>query len=130
MSGHKTPLELGRRERQIVESVIKLEEASVAEVRDTLEDPPSYSTVRTMLGVLVGKKWLKQRREGKRILYRPSAGPEKTRQTAITRLVETFFAGSPVDAMASLLESSASDLTDQELKRMADMINQARKENR
>ena len=49
------PLELGKRERQIVEAVYRLGEASVAEVLEQLADPPTYSSVRAMLGQLVDK---------------------------------------------------------------------------
>ena len=66
----KTPLELGKRERQIIETVQRLGEASVADVRKNLDDAPSYSAVRTMLGLLVEKGWLKFRQDGKRYLYR------------------------------------------------------------
>lgn len=124
----KTPLELGRRERQLVETVVKLGEASVAEVRSNLVDPPSYSAVRAMLGMLVEKKWLKFRQDGKRYLYRPAAAKEKAQRTAVNRMLETFFAGSPSDALAALLDSTASQLSDEEYQRMAKMIEQARKE--
>ena len=130
MGKKKTPLELGRRERQIVETVVKLGEASVADVRKNLVDAPSYSAVRAMLGLLVEKKWLKFRQDGKRYLYRPAAGKEKSQKKAISRLLETFFAGSRTDALAALLDSSASEMTDDEYQRMAKMIEQARKENR
>lgn len=130
MGKKKTPLELGRRERQIVETVVKLGEASVADVRSHLVDPPSYSAVRAMLGLLVEKKWLKFRQDGKRYLYRPAAGREKSQKRAVTRLLDTFFAGSRTDALAALLDSSASDMTDDEYQRMLKMIEQARKENR
>ena len=124
----KTPLELGRRERQIVETVVKLGEASVSDVRGNLADPPSYSAVRAMLGMLVEKKWLKYRQDGKRYLYRPAAGREKSQRNAVSRMLETFFAGSPTDALAALLDSSASQLSDGEYQRMAKMIEQARQE--
>lgn len=130
MGKKKTPLELGRRERQIVETVVKLGEASVADVRKNLVDAPSYSAVRAMLGLLVEKKWLKFRQDGKRYLYRPAAGKEKSQKKAISRLLDTFFAGSRTDALAALLDSSASEMTDDEYQRMAKMIEQARKENR
>ena len=130
MGKKKTPLELGRRERQIVETVVKLGEASVADVRKNLVDAPSYSAVRAMLGLLVEKKWLKFRQDGKRYLYRPAAGKEKSQKKAVSRLLDTFFNGSRTDALAALLDSSASEMTDDEYQRMAKMIEQARKENR
>lgn len=124
----KIPLEMGKRERQIVETVIKLGEASVSEVQKNLLDPPSYSAVRAMLGLLVEKKWLKYRRDGKRYLYRPANSLQKSRKKAIDRLVDTFFGGSTSETFAALLDSSSQNLTDDELKRMMAMIKQARKE--
>ena len=121
-------LEMGKRERQVAEAVIKLGEASVTDVRKSLVDPPSYSAVRAMLGLLVNKKWLNYRRDGKRYLYRPANRLEKSRQSAVERLVDTFFAGSTPDAFAALLDSSAKRLSEEELERMMDMIEKARKE--
>lgn len=124
----KTPLELGGRERQIVETVQRLGEASVTEVRRNLADPPSYSAVRTMLGLLVEKGWLKYRRDGKRYLYRPATSREKSRQTALRRLLGTFFDGSAGDAVAALLDMSSGELDNEELDRLIAMIQKARKE--
>lgn len=125
----KRPLDLGKRERQIVEAVYRLGEASVADVLGELADPPSYSAVRAMLGLLVEKGVLKYRREGKRYLYRPAVPKEKVRQSALSNVLSTFFAGDPLDAMAALLDVSAKQLTDDDLQRMQQLIEQARQEN-
>src|ERR1700730_1829866 len=114
----KTPLELGRRERQILETGQRLGEASVAQVREHLADPPSYSAVRTMLGLLAKKGWLKHRPKGKRYLYRPAAAKEQSQRAALRRLLGTFFGGSAGDAMAALLDISANALADEELRRL------------
>lgn len=124
----KTPLELGRRERQIVETVAALGEATVAEVLERLEEPPSYSTVRKMLSILVDKKWLKVKQEGKRYVYRMAANQEKARRKAITRLLGTFFAGSRSEALNSLLDTTSDQLTFEELESMSQMIERAKKE--
>ena len=84
--------------------------------------------MRAMLGLLVEKKWLKYRRDGKRYLYRPANSLQKSRKKAIDRLVDTFFGGSTSETFAALLDSSSQNLTDDELKRMMAMIKQARKE--
>ncbi len=86
----KTPLELGKRERQLLETVQRLGEGSVAEIRAHLADPPSYSAVRTMLGLLVEKGWLKHRRDRKRYLYRSAMSRERSQRTALRRLLATF----------------------------------------
>jgi len=123
----KTPRELGGRERQIFETVQRLEEAAVADVRKHLADAPAYSSVRTILGILVDKGYLKYRRDGKRYLYRPAVSAEKSRQTALRRMLGTFFEGSPGDAVAALLEMSAGDLSSDELDNLVAMIDKARK---
>ena len=125
----KTPLELGKRERQLIETVQRLGEASVAEVRTNLADPPSYSAVRTMLGLLVDKGWLKYRRDGKRYLYRSAVSRERSQRTALRRLLGTFFGGSAGDAVAALLDISAGDMSDEECNRLTQLIEKARKEN-
>jgi len=122
--------DLGKRERQIVEAVYRLGEASVAQVRGELLDPPSYSAVRAMLGMLVEKGALKFRRDGKRYVYRPATSKDKARRFALRNLVATFFGGRATDAVAALLEISATQLSDEELQRMRLLIEQARKEDR
>ena len=128
MPKKKTPLELGRRERQLVETVQRMGEASVSQIREHLADPPSYSAVRTMLGVLVDKGWLKYRRDGKRYLYRPAASTETSRKVALRKMMSTFFDGSPGDAAAALIDMSAKDMKKEELDRLIKMINQAKRE--
>ena len=124
----KTPLELGRRERQIVETVTKLGEASVSDVQKHLADAPSYSAVRAMLNLLVEKNWLRYRQEGKKYLYRPAVSKRKNQRTAITKMLNTFFSDSATDAFAALLDSSARDLSGDDLKRLKEMVDQAIKD--
>ena len=126
----KSPLELGKRERQLVEAVYRLGEASVADVRNELADPPSYSSVRAMLGQLVSKRVLKSRQDGKRYLYRPAMAHEIASRSALKNLLSTFFAGRPSDAMAALLDVSEKSLTDDELARMRTLIEEASRENK
>src|SRR5262245_10886526 len=83
-------LQLGRRERQLVEAVYRLGEASVSEVRQTLPDPPSYSAVRAMLNLLAEKGVLTFRQEGKRYLYRPVTPKNKMGRSALRNLVRNF----------------------------------------
>jgi predicted transcriptional regulator len=126
----KSPLDLGKRERQIVEAVYRLGEASVADVRKQLQDPPSYSAVRAMLGSLVEKGVLKQRQEGKRYVYRPAMSRDKASKSALRNMLATFFGGEPLSAVAALLDVSADLLTEDDLKRMKQLIEQAQQENR
>ena len=122
--------DLGKRERQIVEAVFRLGEASVSDVLAAIADPPSYSSVRAMLGTLVQKDVLAYRHQGKRYLYRPVASKGKTQKSAVRRLVAGLFGGRASDAMAALLDVAGGSLTDEELDRIKQLIDQTRKENR
>lgn len=119
--------ELGRRERQIMDAVYSLGEAAVGDVQKAMPDPPSYSSVRTMLRLLESKGWLRHRQEGKRYLYRPTHSHDAASRSALRHLLDTFFAGSTTDAVAALLDSD-SNLSRDELSRIESLIRQAKKE--
>lgn len=124
------PLDLGRRERQIMEVVYSLGRASASEVRARLADPPSYSAVRAMLRILEEKGHLQHAQEGIRHVYFPTARHEDVRGSAVRHMVRTFFAGSTAAAMAALLESSDEPPSDEELDALARVIHQAREQGR
>ncbi|QDT92192.1 BlaI/MecI/CopY family transcriptional regulator [Gimesia algae] len=119
---------LGHRERQIVEAVYRLGEASVSEVLNELPEPPSYSTVRAMLGSLVDKKVLRFRRDGKRYLYRPAVAAELARKSALENVLATFFAGRTSDAFAALLDVSGNELSDEELREIKQLVDERRRQ--
>lgn len=98
------PQQLSRRERQIIDALYALEvEAGVSEVQKRLPGNPSYSTVRAQLNTLLAKGHVQHRRSGNRYLYRPSVDRAIAGQGAARRLINTFFAGSPSDAVLGLL---------------------------
>ena len=121
--------DLGKRERQIAEVVYRLGEANVSEVLSGIDDPPTYSTIRAMLGLLVGKGVLRVRRDGKKYVYRPATSRAKAGKSAIESLLRTFFPNQTTDAFAAMLDA-ADDLTDDDLDQMKKLIEQAKKENR
>jgi predicted transcriptional regulator len=122
--------ELSRRERQIMDIIYARGEASAAEVREGLPDPPSYSAVRALLRILEEKGHLQHEREGPRYVYRPTVPRREARQSAMRRLLRTFFDNSAEDAVAAFIDMSAEELSDDELKRLSRLIEQARKEGR
>ncbi len=128
--GESPHIDLSRRERQIVDILYSRGRASVAEVLEDLPDPPSYSAVRAMLRILEEKGHLEHDQEGPRYLYRPTLPRSKAQKSAMERIVRTFFDGSAERAVAALLDLSASELSDQELGRLAELIEQAKKEGR
>lgn len=121
---------LGRRERQIMEAVYTLGRATVAEVLDRIEDPPSYSSVRAMLRILEEKGHLKHEQDGPRYVYLPVVSGERARRSILRDVVQRLFDGSTEQAVAALLESSSAKLGDEELERLQRMIALARKQGR
>ncbi|HUB34712.1 MAG TPA: BlaI/MecI/CopY family transcriptional regulator [Bryobacteraceae bacterium] len=119
---------LSRRERQIMEILYQRGKASAAEVRELMPEAPSYSAVRAMLRVLEEKGHARHHEEGLKYVYAPVVAREKAKRSAVKHLLETFFGGSPEQAVAALLDVSATRLTREELERMAEMIEKARRE--
>lgn len=124
------PLDLGRRERQIMEVVYRLGRASASEVLANLPDPPSYSAVRGMLRLLEEKGHLRHEQDGIRHVYFPTVPRDDMRETAMRHVLRTFFAGSMSAAMAALLDASEEPPSERELDKLARMIEQAREQGR
>lgn len=118
--------DLSRRERQIMDIIYRLGEATAAEVMDNLPDAPSYSAVRAMLRILVDREYLQHRSEGPRYVYSATLPREEARSSALGRLVSTFFDDSVADAVAALIEMSE-QLSEDDLERLSDLISESRK---
>ena len=119
---------LSRRERQIMEILYQHGKASVSEVRELMPDAPGYSAVRAMLRVLEEKGHDRHQAEGLKYVYAPTVAREKAKRSAVKHLLDTFFAGEPDQIVAALLDVSAARLTQEELDRMSEMIEVARRE--
>ncbi|HEV3315601.1 MAG TPA: BlaI/MecI/CopY family transcriptional regulator [Candidatus Angelobacter sp.] len=122
--------QLGRRERQIMDVVYRRGKASVAEVREELPDPPSYSAVRGMLGLLEDKGYLRHEQHGLKYLYVPKQDPRQVRTSALKHMVKTFFGGSPAQAVAALLEISDTRLSAKDRQYLSQLIKKAQQEGR
>ena len=120
--------QLSRRERQIMEVVYELGRATAADVRERMPDPPSYSAVRAMLRILEDKGHVRHVQDGPRYVFLPTVPREEASETALRRLVRTFFGGSPEGAMAALLDLDGDRLDEDALQRLAEMIEEARRE--
>ena len=130
MRGRKALSNLSRRERQIMDVLYRDRKATAGEVLAALPDPPSYSAVRAMLRILETKGHVRHVAEGTRYVYLPTLARERASRPALARVLETFFDGSTEKAVAALLELAPARLTNEELDRLARLIDQARMEGR
>lgn len=116
---------LSRRERQIMEVLMAREEASVAQVRRAIPEPPSYDAVRTTLRILEDKGVVRHREQGRRYVYYPVLDPAEAREAALSHLSRTFFSGSPARAALALLQRSDVELDEADLRALERKIRHA-----
>ena len=123
-SGHTA---LSKRERQIMDTLYRLGKATAAEIRQALGGDPSDSTVRTQLRVLEEKGHVRHEEEGLRYIYLPTVPRQAASRSALNHIVDTFFDGSHASAITALLGPDRSALSDEELDRIARLIEETRK---
>jgi predicted transcriptional regulator len=126
----KAERNLSRRERQIMDVIYASGSATAAEVHAALPDPPSKTAVRTLLRILETKGHLSHFEDGPRFVYRAVRSRERVGRSSLKRVLDTFFGGSLERAVAAHLTDSAVELSAEELKKLSQLINQARKKER
>ncbi len=119
--------QLSARERQIMDVIYSLGEASATQVMKELSDPPSRTTIRTFLRILEEKGQLKHRQQRREYIYRPTKTKKRVGRSAVQHVLDTFFDGSLEQAVANHLSNPKTDISDEELKQLEEMIREARK---
>ncbi|MFO1065481.1 MAG: BlaI/MecI/CopY family transcriptional regulator [Pirellulales bacterium] len=121
---------LSRRERQIMDAVFSLGEATVNQVVAAISDPPTAMAVRRMMHILEEKGHLKRREKGREVIYLPRETKLKAGRSAFQSVLETFFGGSLEEALAAHLHSQKDRVSDEERARLIALIEQAKTEGR
>jgi predicted transcriptional regulator len=122
--------DLSRRERQIMDALYRLGRASAAEIREALSSPPTYTAVRTHLTILQEKGHVKFESDGTRYIYEPVVPREEMAKTVIEGVLQTFFNNSIEMAVATMINREEAEISQEQLDRLAQIIEQARKEGR
>ncbi|HYH82204.1 MAG TPA: BlaI/MecI/CopY family transcriptional regulator [Longimicrobium sp.] len=128
--GPELTADLSRRERQIMDVLYAMGQATVGDVLERIPDPPSYSAVRATMRVLEEKGHVVHHQDGPRYLYKPAVAQDSARSAALRHLVRTFFGGSAEAAAAALLGMSETRLKPTDLERLASRVESARTEGR
>jgi len=118
---------LSRRERQIIDILYKKGRATAAEVMEDLPDPPGYSAVRSLLATLEQKGHVHHEKDGAKYVFIPTVHPDSAKRSAIRHLIQTFFGGSRENEEETLMDVSPKEFSEDELKRLAELIEKARK---
>ena len=130
-SVEKTDLKaLTRRERQIMEIVYQRGRATAVEIMADLPGRPANATVRTMLSVLEAKGYLLHETEKGKYIYFPKIPLASARRSALDHVLETFFKGAEAAAVISILTKADANLTEEERKKILDIIEESRKDGR
>ncbi len=103
---------LGDRELDVMGVLWDLASGTVAEVREKLDDDLAYTTVLTILRNLEAKELVSHEAEGKAHRYYPRVAQQTARRTALSRLVNKFFQGSPEQLLAQLVEDEGLTVAD------------------
>ena len=121
---------LSRRERQIMDILHRRGRATVAEVMAELSGEPAYSTVRAQLRVLEEKGHIRHEEEQLRYVYLPAQSHHAASRSALKHLLDTFFQGSPGQVVEALLGKDGTGVSRNELDRIAEVIERAKRESR
>jgi predicted transcriptional regulator len=119
---------LSRRERQVMDILYSLGQATAAEIHERLADPPTFSATRAVIRTLQEKGHVRFEAQGLRYVYFPIVPVERARRSALAHVVSTFFEGSPARLMAALLNDTR--VSDEELRSLEALIRKAKEENK
>lgn len=123
-------LHLSRRERQIMDILYAQGEVTVNDVQAQLPNPPTHTAVRTLLRILMDKGMVRRKKQGREYIYRAKPARSRAGQSAMQRVVQTFFDGSLEKAVSSYLAQRNVELSDQEHRRLRQLLDEARNDNR
>ncbi len=116
---------LSRRERQVMDILFRLGQASAQEVMDALHDPPSYSATRALLSTLEQKNLIVvHSKDSRKYIYKPAIAEKKAKRSALSNLLHTFFDGRPEKLVAALLDPTDQKLSHDEIESIRKLISQ------
>ena len=119
---------LSRRERQIMDILYQRGQAAAAEIEEAMPDAPTNAAVRAKLRVLEEKGHVRREERGLRYVYFPTRPRHAASRVALRHMIATFFEGSVERTVSALLDLSAAKLTPEDLARIQERIDRAKKE--
>jgi predicted transcriptional regulator len=113
-----------------MDALYTMDGATVVEIREAISNPPTLTALRTTLSILEGKGHVTHREENGRYTYEPTVARSEMASRSLKALLNTFFEGSAERAVATMLNSNEIDLDDDQLQRIAKMIEEAKRDGR
>jgi len=123
------PAQLSKRQRQIMDVIYARGQASISQVLAEMPDPPMRGALRTLLRIMEEKGYVTRRQQGREFVYRPTQPHGRAARSALGRVLDVFYNGSLEKALAAHLSDpgQARKLSDDELRRLSKLIEQARR---
>ncbi len=121
---------LSRRERELLEIIHRLNNATVTQIMDAMEHPPTRPAVRALLGVMERKGYLTHTKAGREFVYESAVPQEAAASSLFRGLINNFFGGSLKNALASHLSETGEKYSEAELEELSEIVNKARKRGR
>ena len=123
------PNQLSKRERQIMDVIFAHGEASVTRIHEEMPEPPMRGALRTLLRIMERKGHITHRQQGREFIYKPTQARGQAGKSALARVLDVFFGGSLENAVAAHLSDPrrAAKLSAEDLRRLSDLIEQAKK---
>lgn len=128
MSKPPKDTEISRRERQVLDALYRLGTASAAEIREEIENPPTYTTVRTHLANLEQKGFVKSESDGVRYIYQPTVPKDEMAKSLMHDLLRTFFENKVELVVSTLIDRKEADVSPEQLDEIAKLIERARQD--
>jgi len=122
----KKPNHLSRREREVMDIIFARREATLSQIMEDMESPPTRPALRSILTILEGKDQLQHRQEGREFIYLPVHSHEEVGQSTLSRVIGTFFGGSLKQAMAAYLSHPKTQLTEAEVAELRRFLDQTK----
>jgi predicted transcriptional regulator len=117
---------LSRREREVMDLVFAQGEATLSQILEGMESPPTRPALRSILTILEGKGHLKHRQDGREFIYQPVHSREEVGQSTLSRVIGTFFGGSLTQAMAAYLSHPQTQLSADEVAELRRFLDEAK----
>jgi len=117
---------LSRREREVMDLVFAQGEATLSQILEGMDSPPTRPALRSILTILEGKGQLKHRQEGREFIYQPVHSRAEVGQSTLSRVIGTFFGGSLTQALAAYLSDPGTRLTEAEVTELRTFLDRAK----
>lgn len=119
---------LSKRERQIMDVFYMLGEATAAEVIEHMPEKVGDASIRKLIRIVEHKGYLTHRRKGHSYIYTPTISKEYASRQAMKHLLRTFFQDSVPKAVSTLIDVSGSEMTEEDIAQISELIRKAEEE--